>query len=81
MSTGKLNVTNSTISGNKGNGGIFISRITLNVSNSTITGNESAGIRNTFTTDSGVWSVKSSIIAGNTGFTDVSGTYASVGST
>ncbi|MFN2407499.1 MAG: choice-of-anchor Q domain-containing protein, partial [Pyrinomonadaceae bacterium] len=79
VSTGKLNVTNSTISGNKGNGGIFISRIALNVSNSTITGNESAGIRNTFTTDSGVWTVKSSIIAGNTGFTDVSGTYTSGG--
>ena len=79
VSTGKLNVTNSTISGNKGNGGIFISRITLNVSNSTITGNEGAGIRNTFQTDSGVWTVKSSIIAGNTGFTDVSGTYTSGG--
>jgi hypothetical protein len=79
VSTGKLNITNSTISGNKGNGGIFIARITLNVSNSTITGNETAGIRNTFTSDSGVWTVKSSIIAGNTGFTDVSGAYTSGG--
>ncbi|HEX6648677.1 MAG TPA: choice-of-anchor Q domain-containing protein, partial [Pyrinomonadaceae bacterium] len=77
--SGTLNVTNSTISGNKGNGGIFISKVTLNVSNSTITGNEGAGIRNTLTGDAGTWTVRSSIVAANAGFTDVSGAFASGG--
>ncbi|HKY45781.1 MAG TPA: right-handed parallel beta-helix repeat-containing protein, partial [Pyrinomonadaceae bacterium] len=76
--TARLDITNCTIARNKvGNGAIQISRTHLNVSNSTITGNEGIGIRNMGTTNSGVWTIKSSIIAGNSG--DVAGVFTSAG--
>lgn len=77
--TSKLNVVNSTISGNTGGPGISLSRVTLNVSNSTIVQNEGSGIRGTLTSNTGTWTVKSSIIAGNTAFSDVSGAFTSAG--
>ena len=78
--TSKLNITNSTIAGNKGGAGISLTRLTLNVSNSTISNNEVAGIRNMITGGNGVWTVKSSIIAANAGgFGDVAGAFTSGG--
>jgi hypothetical protein len=61
-----LNVTNSTITGNTGGPGLNIFKTTLNVTNSTITNNE-CGIRRNLPDNNGTWTVKSSIIAGNTG--------------
>lgn len=77
--TSKLNIINSTISGNTGGAGLTLSRVTLNVSNSTIANNETVGIRGTLTSNTGVWTVKSSIIAANGGFSDVSGAFTSAG--
>jgi CSLREA domain-containing protein len=78
--TSKLNITNSTISGNKGGAGLSLTRLTLNVSNSTISNNEVAGIRNMITGGNGTWTIKSSIIAGNgSGFGDVTGAFTSGG--
>lgn len=78
--TSKLNITNSTIAGNKGGPGLNLTRLTLNVSNSTISNNENAGIRSLLTGSSGVWTIKSSIIAGNAGgLGDMNGAYASGG--
>ncbi|HEU4507277.1 MAG TPA: choice-of-anchor Q domain-containing protein, partial [Pyrinomonadaceae bacterium] len=79
VATSKLNIINSTISGNTGGAGITLSRVTLNVSNSTISHNETVGIRGTLSTNTGTWTVKSSIIAANGGFSDVAGAYTSGG--
>src|SRR4030095_8434581 len=74
-----LNVTNTTISKNTGGPGLNVFKTTLNVSNSTITNNE-CGIRRNFQDNNGTWTVKSSIIAGNTGgFNDVLGTFTAGG--
>jgi hypothetical protein len=70
-----LNVTNSTITGNTAVGQHF--KTTLNVTNSTIsiTKRDQKNFDN-----NGTWTVKSSIIAGNTGgFGDVLGTFTSGG--
>lgn len=76
--TARLDITNCTISGTTaGNGAIQIARTNLNVSNSTIVNNQGAGIRNMISGSNGVWTVKSSIIAGN-GF-DVGGAFTSGG--
>ncbi len=78
--TSKLNITNSTISGNKGGAGVSLTRLTLNVSNSTISNNEVAGIRSMISGSNGIWTVKSSIIAANAGgFGDVTGAFTSGG--
>ena len=79
IDTSKLNIINSTISGNTGGPGISLSRVTLNVSNSTIANNENFGIRGTLTSNTGTWTVKSSIIAGNGVFSDVGGAFTSGG--
>ncbi len=80
VAAGKLNVTNSTISGNKGGAGIVLSRVTLNVSNSTISNNENGGIRGSSLSNAGTWTVKSSIIAANGGgFSDLLGGFTSGG--
>ncbi|HEX5875558.1 MAG TPA: choice-of-anchor Q domain-containing protein [Pyrinomonadaceae bacterium] len=79
VATSKLNIINSTISGNTGGAGLTLSRVTLNVSNSTIAHNENVGIRGTLTSTTGMWTVKSSIIAANGGFSDVSGAFTSAG--
>jgi hypothetical protein len=64
--TARLDITNSTITGTKGgNGALQIARTDLNVSNSTIANNEGGGIRPDISAPNGVWTVKSSIIAGN----------------
>ncbi len=74
-----LNVTNSTIANNTGGPGLNIFKTTLNVSNSTISNNE-CGIKRNFQDNNGTWTVKSSIIAANTGgFNDVLGTFTSGG--
>jgi hypothetical protein len=78
--TSKLNIINSTISGNKGGSGLSLTRLTLNVSNSTISNNESAGIRSLLSGSSGTWTIKSSIIAANAGgIGDLNGTFTSGG--
>src|SRR5262249_40875364 len=75
---GKLNITNSTITGNTGGPGLNLIRTTLNVTNSTISHNE-CGIRKSLD-NSGTWTVKSSIIAANTGgLGDVYGAFTSGG--
>ena len=79
VATSKLNIIKSTISGNTGGPGIILSRVTLNVSNSTIAHNENIGIQGTLTSNTGTWTVKSSIIAANGGFSDVSGAFTSAG--
>ena len=80
VTTSKLNISNSTISGNKGGAGLSLTRLTLNVSNSTISNNESAGIRSLLSGSSGTWTIKSSIIAANAGgLGDLNGTFASGG--
>lgn len=79
VAASKLNITNSTISGNTGGPGINLSRVILNVSNSTITNNEGGGIKSIFSSNSGTWTVKSSLIAANGGFSDISGAFASAG--
>src|SRR5262249_57113484 len=74
-----LNVTNSTITNNTGGPGLNLFKTTLNVSNSTISYNE-CGIRRNWQDNNGTWTVKSSIIAANTGgFNDVLGTFTSSG--
>lgn len=79
VATSKLNVTNSTITGNKG-AGISLTRVTLNVSNSTISNNQDGGIRSLLSGSNGTWTIKSSIIAANAGgLGDVSGTFTSAG--
>ena len=79
VATSKLNIINSTISGNTGGPGISLSRVTLNVSNSTISHNENIGISRTLTSTTGTWTVKSSIIAANGGFSDAAGVFTSAG--
>ena len=79
VATSKLNIINSTISGNTGGAGLSLSRVTLNVSNSTIAHNETVGIRATLTSNTGTWTVKSSIVAANGGFSDVAGAFTSGG--
>lgn len=79
VATGKLNVTNSTISGNNGGPGINLFRVTLNVSNSTITNNEGGGLKGNLTSGVGTWTVKSSIIAQNGTFSDLNGAFTSAG--
>src|SRR4029450_9885971 len=69
---------NSTITGNKGNGAVQLTRINVNVANSTIAGNQSRGIIGMLTSgDIGVWRVRSSIIAANG--SDVVGAFTSGG--
>ncbi len=75
--TARLDITNSTITGNKGNGAIQLARIHVNIANSTIAGNQSRGILAMLTGDAGVWRVKSSIIAANG--IDLSGVFTSGG--
>ncbi len=80
-----LSITNSTISGNRGDQdglfgyGITFFRGTLNVTNSTITHNENGGIIGGGAPSPGTWTVKSSIVARNTGFGDVHGAFTSGG--
>jgi hypothetical protein len=57
--------TNAGDGADSGNGALQIARTDLNVSNSTIANNEGGGIRPDISAPNGVWTVKSSIIAGN----------------
>jgi CSLREA domain-containing protein len=84
--TGTLNITNSTLSGNSangtGDGGGITNRDTLNVTNSTLSGNSATTNGGGIDNIGGRVSVKSSLIALNTGASsgpDVSGDFFSPG--